>query len=335
MLERSGIICAGNWIVDLVHDIEHWPAESDLVRIGRQTRGVGGGAANVIAALAKFETGLPLWPMGAIGDDEFGAFIQHTCQDLGLSSDQLAVKAGIPTAHTHVMSVAGRSRTFFYQAGANDALCADDFPAGTFASTPARLFYLGYLTLLGELDRIGPDGATEAARVLARAQRAGLITCVDLVSAQHGEFERIVAASAPVTDYLIVNEIEAARALGADLGPEQATDPHILLRMGRDLREKGVCKAVVIHCEACAIWSGADGATFVAPVDPLPPGEIASHLGAGDAFCAGILFALHEGWTPEQALDLANAAARASLKGMTATGAIPPLHALQRQLPSR
>ncbi len=44
---RSGIICAGNWIVDLIHDLDRWPNESELVRIGTQARGVGGGPVGV------------------------------------------------------------------------------------------------------------------------------------------------------------------------------------------------------------------------------------------------------------------------------------------------
>ena len=84
MTGRSGIICAGNWIVDLIHDLDRWPNESELVRIGTQARGVGGGPANVITTLAKLETGLPLYPMGAIGEDEYGAFILKECRHLGL-----------------------------------------------------------------------------------------------------------------------------------------------------------------------------------------------------------------------------------------------------------
>ena len=62
MTDRSGIICAGNWIVDIIHELDRWPNESELVRIGTQARGVGGGPANVITTLAKLETGLPLYP---------------------------------------------------------------------------------------------------------------------------------------------------------------------------------------------------------------------------------------------------------------------------------
>lgn len=328
MTQQRGIICAGNWIVDLVHEIAEFPDESDLVRIGAQSRSIGGGAANVMAALARLQTGVPLWPMGAVGDDEFGRFVLAECKAMGVPTARLLVKSGVATAHTHVMSAAGKSRTFFYQGGANDALNSADFPTGTFANTPARIFYLGYLNLLARMDAVAPDGSTEAAQVLARAQAAGLITCVDLVSVHSTAFAQSVTAACPHIDYLILNEAEAARAVG-DEGPEAArSDRATLSRLGRALIAKGVCKAVVIHCPEVALWCGADGAEHWAEVDPLPPEQIASHLGAGDAFCAGLIHALHEAMAPDAALALANQVARASLRGVSASEAIPPLTSL-------
>lgn len=326
MTNRAGVICAGNWIVDLVHTLDHWPTESHLVRIGAQTRGIGGGPANVIGALAKLGTDVPLWPMGAVGNDDYGRFVLAECRALGLPTSQLRPKPGTATAHTHVMSVPGQSRTFFYQGGANDVLCLDDFPKGTFSQTNARVFYLGYLTLLAELDRIDEDGKTDAARVLQRAQNAGLITCVDLVSAENANFPAIVAAAAPYIDYLILNETEAARAAGL---PDDDPTPDALAEMGRALTALGICQAVVVHAADHVHWQGADGRSYQAATDALPPSDIASHLGAGDAFCAGLLFALHEGWTPPDALALGQAVAAASLRGITATSAIPPLTELR------
>lgn len=324
MTDRAGVICAGNWIVDLIHEVDRWPNESELARIGLQTRGIGGGAANVIAALAKLDTGLGLTPMGAIGDDEQGAYIRAECQALGLPTASLVAKAGVPTAHTHVMSVAGQSRTFFYQGGANDALGLDDFPLGTFAATSARIFYLGYLTLLGALDEPTSDGSTHAAQVLERAGQAGLITCVDLVSMPHPRFAAIVKSAAPFVDVLVANEIEAA--LTTDTPPE--TDAPALLTKARRLRDMGVKQAVVLHCVERAVWVGADGTEHVFEITPLPPDQIASNLGAGDAFCAGLLYGIHENLTPNETIQIATATARASLKGVTATSAIPALATL-------
>ena len=53
MIAQRGIVCAGNWIVDIIHDISQWPKKSDLVNITGQTVGVGGGAANVAFNLAE------------------------------------------------------------------------------------------------------------------------------------------------------------------------------------------------------------------------------------------------------------------------------------------
>ena len=324
MTRRSGVICAGNWIVDEIHDIDRWPNESELARIGRQTRGIGGGAANVISALAKLETGLPLYPMGAIGDDAQGTFILDECRGLGLPTSGLFVKPGVATAHTHVMSVAGQSRTFFYQGGANDVLSASDFPAGTFANTPARVFYLGYLTLLGELDETTEDGSTNAAKVLQRARAAGLVTCVDLVSMKHPRFREIVTSAAPHIDYLIANEIEAAFASGH----EPATGAREVTAMARALRHLNVKQAVVVHSVERVVWVGADGSEFVVEIPPLHPDEIASNLGAGDAFCAGLIYGIHQELTAHEAIEIAISTAKVSLKGLTATSAITPLSSL-------
>jgi len=322
MTDRSGIICAGNWIVDLIHDLDRWPNESELVRIGTQARGVGGGPANVITTLAKLETGLPLYPMGAIGEDEYGAFILKECSRLGLPTSGLISKTEVATAHTHVMSVAGQSRTFFYQGGANDTLNINDFPEGTFKGTSARIFYLGYLTLLRNLDQIIDDNSTNAAEVLKRAQNAGLVTCVDLVSIHHPEFSRIVESAAPFVDFLISNEIEAAQATGTRVDEETLTSVEALTQMAHGVLDLGVRKAVIIHCVERVVWMDANRDVFVIEVELVRPEEIASNLGAGDAFCAGLLYGIHESRGPERAIQLGNAAAQASLKGLTATSAI-------------
>ena len=71
MEPHKGFICAGNWIVDVIHEIEHWPRESDLTRIRRQSRALGGGPANVATALVRLGTGLPVWPAYSPGSDRF------------------------------------------------------------------------------------------------------------------------------------------------------------------------------------------------------------------------------------------------------------------------
>jgi len=333
MTPRTGIICAGNWIVDVVHEIDQWPRESGLVRIRSQSVDIGGGAANVIAALTKLDTGLQLWPMGAVGQDDYGRLVLGRCDAMGLNTSAIKIDPTTQTAHTHVMSVPGQSRTFFYQGGANDKLCEGDFKGMLLGKCSARIFYLGYLMLLGALDCMDDNGETGATRVLAKARAAGMLTCVDLVSIAHPEFPVSVQSALPQIDCLILNEIEAAYATGHALSPEgDIPSEEALKGRARQLVERGVRQAVILHTPQNSLWVGADGSECSVRTVPLPSAAIVSPLGAGDAFCAGLLYAIHEGWTAHKCLALANATARASLCGTTASEAIPSLEELGRQV---
>ena len=59
-----------------------------------------------------------------------------------------------------------------------------------------------------------------------------------------------------------------------------------------------------------------------------PVKTIVSAVGAGDAFCAGMLHGLHEEWPLAQCMDLAHAAAGACLGHATTTGGLRPINEL-------
>jgi len=70
-----------------------------------------------------------------------------------------------------------------------------------------------------------------------------------------------------------------------------------------------------------ALWLGE--AALLSISDPVDLTEILSPVGAGDAFCAGVIFAIHQGWSAEQALQIGHRAAAAALKNVTASEGIP------------
>ena len=321
---RRGIACAGNWIVDIVHTIEAWPAKSDLVRIVDEVEGTGGGAANVMLSLAAFQAGLPLWAIGLVGMDRHAATVRWAVKGAGAGLEHLAETERAPTAHTHVMNLPGDSRTFFYHPGTNDLLDEGDIAVEAVAAEGAKVFYLGYLNLLGKLDAV-VDGTTGAARVLRRAQAAGMVTAVDLVSTDRAEFRAAVEAALPFVDVLFLNEVEAARATGRVIAG--AEDVAGIEAAARQLQEGGAGQ-VVVHTPALGLWLEAGERLTVVHPDPVPPAQVVSPVGAGDAFAAGCLYGLHEGWDVRACLRLGHRAAAACLRGATATGAIPPLTAL-------
>ncbi|MDJ1006298.1 MAG: carbohydrate kinase family protein [Paracoccaceae bacterium] len=322
---RSGVICAGNWIVDIVHDIPAYPAESNLAVISDERTGIGGGAANVALNLAALGGGYPVLPLGVIGADDHGDTVIAVCGAAGLPVASLARRPGVATAHTHVMNVTGASRTFFYHPGANEHLGPDAIAAGVAALPEARLFYLGYLTLLPRLDAIGPDGRTEAARALGQARAAGMTTCLDLVSSESARYAETVFATLPEVDWLFLNEIEAARATGVAIAGE--TDRDGMAGAAGALVGAGLGKGCILHTPQLTLWKERDR-EFWFEVEPLPKSEIVSAVGAGDAFAAGVLHGLHEGWAPGASVRLGHRLAAACLRAPTAIGDIPSLDAL-------
>src|SRR4051812_31812138 len=120
---RSGIICGGNWIVDRVKTIDHYPGEETLANILSESRQNGGCALNVLMDLAKLGATFPLSGIGVIGEDTDGEFILSVCQEQGIDTSLLVRTESAPTSYTDVMTnrSTGR-RTFFHARGANRLL---------------------------------------------------------------------------------------------------------------------------------------------------------------------------------------------------------------------
>src|SRR6266446_6563091 len=80
----------------------------------------------------------------------------------------------------------------------------------------------------------------------------------------------------------------------------------------------------------CCKWVCANWWWFIFPKAALSgraKGKIAGTAGAGDAFCAGVLLGLHEGWDLQRCLQTGVCVATASLSDPTCTGGIKLLKA--------
>lgn len=318
--ERRGILAGGNFIVDHVKVIDHYPAQDMLASILSQSSSNGGGPYNVLKDLAALQAGFPLAAAGMVGQDAEGDYILKDCTAHGIDVGQLRRSTISPTSYTDAMTVKGTGRrTFFHQRGANALLDVDDF---RFEETSARLFHLGYLMLLDRLDTFDETGTTRAARVLEKAKRAGLETSVDIVSTEHPQFVEIARSALPYTDHLIINEVEASRILGRPLPADDARD---LLAAAGALIDAGVAKVAVIHTEAGAVAASKDGPSCSQGALCLPPSFSQGATGAGDAFAAGYLYGLHEGLAPQERLRLAVCTAATSLSHPTASAGLRPV----------
>ncbi|MDB6137594.1 MAG: PfkB family carbohydrate kinase [Verrucomicrobiaceae bacterium] len=221
------------------------------------------------------------------------------------------------------MTVASTGRrTFFHQRGANALLGESHFD---FSTTQAKVFHLGYLMLLDEMDRLLPGGRSVASKVLEKARQAGLITTVDIVSTENQQFRQIAEAALPYTDYLIINEIEAGKVAGLDLRPAEIINIDACAEAARRLLAKGVNQQVVIHFVDGAVVADRQGGITIQGSLALPDGFIVGATGAGDAFAAGYLYGIHEGLGIPASIELAVCSAAACLTHPTPSLGLRPV----------
>ena len=81
---------------------------------------------------------------------------------------------------------------------------------------------------------------------------------------------------------------------------------------------------VVIHFPEGAYLLTKDGSEILQPSLDLPESYIVGSTGAGDSFCAGVLYGLHSEWSYEKTLRFAVCAGAMNLSDLTTTGGIGP-----------
>jgi sugar/nucleoside kinase (ribokinase family) len=315
--QRSGILAAGNWIVDHVKLIDTWPSEETLAIISRETQGMGGAPPNVLAGLARLGAKFPLNGAGIVGYDAAGDWILEQCAKLGIDTRLITRTNEGPTSYTEVMNVerTGR-RTFFHQPGVNALLGPESIDL---ASCSARLFHLGYLLLLDRLDRPEKSKGTAAAELLDHASRLGFITSVDAVSEESDRYPRIVLPALPYVDLVFLNEFEASHVFSTEIRVNREIEVNALLKTAQDLGAAGVRQWVIIHFPEGVLAVSNQNKIIFQPSVRLPGEKIIGSTGAGDAIAAGILFGFHDDLPMERCLEIGVCAAAASLRHPSAT----------------
>ena len=318
---RKGICCAGNMIVDITYPIETWPNQNELTHI---TEGIqnstGGSVCNTITDLARLDPQMHLVASGFAGHDAEGDFI---LQEMGKypNIDLGMVKRSGRTSFTAVMSNnQTKERTFFQHAGANAYYCEDHIDWDTL---DVNIFHIGYILLLPALDAADDEYGTRMARLLHRAQKAGMKTSIDVVSETGDRFVRLVTPALKYADYCVINELEAQQTTGVRLrDPDGTLHTENMPEALRKLKELGVSTWAVIHCPEVGCGIDAKGDYFEVPSLKLPKGWIKGTVGAGDAFCAGVLYAAETGMDMTRALKLGACAAAASLSEVSASDGV-------------
>ncbi len=324
MTKRNGITAAGNWIVDRVKQVDCLPGRGMLANIKEQSFSPGGAPANVLHDLARLQVAYPLAGLGVVGNDADGQYLQHTFKNLGVDITGIKPTDSAPTSFTDVMNdETTGDRVFFHNRGANALFGPQHVDVNRLT---CRIFHLGYLLLLDAMDQTDPEYGTVAANLLKKVQSQGVRTSLDVVSEESDRFARIVPPALKYVDYLILNEIETARAVGLKVRDEQRNlDGAALIEAVDRLYEFGNMRLIAVHMPEGVYMRDQAGRRYSRGSLRLPEGYIAGAVGAGDAFCAGMLHGLHEGWDVLETAGLASCCAAASLSRPSASEGVRKL----------
>jgi sugar/nucleoside kinase (ribokinase family) len=281
---RPPVVCAGIVVADVfVPPLERLPEAGELVTTDDFVVETGGCAANAALALARL--GVRAAVVAKVGDDHFGAFVEDELSAAGLDVAGIRRVAGLGTSKTVIIPVSGEDRRFIHTFGANAVLCAADL-APALAAAPDVLYVGGFLVL----PALRQD---ELAAQLRLARQAGTRVVFDVV-APAGRALSLddVAGVLPEVDYFVPNDDEAAALTGE-------SDPR---RQAERLLELGAGTVIVTLGERGLIAVSRDE-TFELPA---PHVDFVEPSGAGDAFAAGLVYGLLQGWPLRRLLEFAS-----------------------------
>jgi sugar/nucleoside kinase (ribokinase family) len=284
------VVTLGAHVFDVqVRPVEGIPEGQGAALVEQIRFGPAGTAAATAVTLAKL--GAAVRTAGAIGDDPIGDLLLAMLARHGVDTSLVLRREGVQTSASVLPIRPDGSRPAFHVPGANLAYAPEDAPHGQIAG--ATHLHLG-----------GPElmGGEQAARILAPARAAGVVTSADLLAPGDPGVLAWLAPALSFVDYLLPNE-EQLLGLTGSATPEDGA---------RALLDRGVgCVAVTLGARGALVVTAEE--TIPVPAFAVP---VVDTTGCGDAFSAGFLRGLGLGRSLWEAAVLGCAAAALVAQGL-------------------
>ena len=310
--KTKGIAIAGNILVDIVNSLDRYPEVSMLANVLDTVNAVGGCVPNTTINIAKIDPDVFLTAIGKVGNDDHGRFVLTQLKKYGIDTSNIIISQTAPTANSNVMQdTSTGTRTFFLTSGANGEFCIDDIDID---KLDCSIFHAGYVFLLDKFDSPDKEYGTNMAKLLKKVSDKGIKTSIDAISTDSEKFAEILLPALKHCDYVILDEIETCKVAG--LKPRN-NDGKLNIDNLRKAMETiidcGVREKVIVHCTEAGFLMNSDKKLITMPALRLPKGYIKGSVGAGDAYAAGCLYGLYNGYDDKYILEFASATAAANL----------------------
>jgi len=276
----SRVGCAGILVADtFCGPMQTLPTAGQLLAVDDMVARAGGCAANVAIGLAK--QGITSEVIGCVGDDAPAQVVIQALHTENVTTDQIITTDKYPTSQTVILLVEGEDRRYIHAFGANQAFSTDHLNLEQLKQLD--VFYLGGLFLMPALN-------TDSLRdVFKFCQENKVKTVLDVVLPHYHQGLQGLEAVLPYVDYFLPNDYEAEKITGEP-------DPIEQIKV---LRQHGANQVIITQGESGVVTTDGDnylrcGAYSVESIDPS---------GGGDAFAAGFITGIVNGWDTVQSLE--------------------------------
>jgi ribokinase len=304
----SKILVVGSLNADLVLRVPRFPAPGETIAAESLALFSGGKGANQAYGAAHLGESVSM--LGQVGDDEHGAFLRAELRKVGVDVGFVRAMPGSPTG-TAVISVdtSGQNQIVIV-AGANGSFGPTDLESRAAA-------FSGVKVVLLQLEI--PLETVQAA--VLHAKRAGALVVLDPAPVR-----ALSDALLADVDYLTPNESELGLLTGAATGGALSM-AEVEARAG-ELLARGARNVLVKLAERGALLVSAQGARVFTAFEVSAVDSTA----AGDAFNAGLGYALARGLTETRCIEIAMAAGACAVTKRGAQSSMPSLAELRSLL---
>jgi sugar/nucleoside kinase (ribokinase family) len=295
------VICAGILVADVFAEpIDAIPAAGELKLTDRFLLSVGGCAANTAVCLRRL--GRQVKVLGKVANDLFGDFVLQDLERLGIRTDAVQRSQTHSTSSTVILNVKGEDRRYIHCIGANADFTLKDISPE--ALNGARALYVGGFMAM---PRFRPPDLTE---LFSAAKQRAMITILDVVvpagvSITPPEIQPVLA----LTDVFLPNEDEARNLTGL-------ADP---VAQAEFLAQFNPLGTIVITQGRRGVLARRGKEVLQAKAFTV---KTIDESGAGDAFDAGFIVGLLEGWPLEQTVSFASAVGASCTRALGCTAGV-------------
>ncbi len=305
-MDRFDVLCVGIAVADVmakaIDEIPEWDRLGTFDHIEHH---IGGCAVNTAVDLQQL--GVRAAVSACVGRDATGDFIRKSLAASGVDTEGLVDSDAAATSYAFVMIGSDGRRRYLHRVGANAVFSEADVPDALIAQ--ARILHIGGALLMPAMD--GPP----TARLLARARGMGVLTSMDTAFNPNVDAAGMVEPCLPHLD-LFLPSIEEAQAITGESEPQRILDA----LDGRGIGTLGV----KLGADGCLIRSG--GETRHHAIFEV---DVVDGSGAGDAFFAGYLYGVLQGWSADDSARFANATAAHCIQAIGCSAGVPTAEVVQ------